>query len=181
MHVSVRTLPGFIPAQSHSLQPVGLLALPDPAQQWDDLGAGVQEAGRTEEGGHLPLLSTHTQQAPKPGIDGTHLSPRHWAPACSLVERPGWRFLVQSLIASTQGRLCFLFLSLHFQGPCSPLSYPQLSAELDVGHSLLLRSGLATSSSDPSFPPGWHALQRCSSLPVCVVATSFSLSRAVTH
>lgn len=61
MHVPVRTLPGVNPTLSRSLQPVGPLVLRDPVQQWDDLGAGVQEAGRTEEGGHLPLHSTYKQ------------------------------------------------------------------------------------------------------------------------
>lgn len=62
-----------------------------------------------------------------PRIGGTHLSPRHWAPACFLVERPGWGFLVQPLIASVQVRLCFLFQALHLQGLSSPLPCPQLS------------------------------------------------------
>lgn len=73
------------------------------------------------------------QQAPKPRIGGTNLSPRHWAPACFRVESLGWSFLVQPLVASMQVRLCFLFVSLHLQGPSSPLPCPQQSAELVVG------------------------------------------------
>lgn len=151
-------------------------------QQWNDLGAG-DEAGRKEEGGHLPLHSTSMQQTPKPSIGGTHLSPRYWAPAFFRVERLGWSFLIQPLVASMQVRLCFLFVSLHLQGPSSPLPCPQQSPELDVGTRYCSYCSGVDRPPPPQTPisPGWHALQPGSFLPVCVVATSFSLSRAVTH
>lgn len=92
--------------------------------------SGGREEGR--RGTSIPTQHPHT--AGPQAQDRRHPPhPRHWVPACFLVERPGSRVLVQLPVASMQVRLCFLFLSLPLQGPPSPLPCPQLSAELDVG------------------------------------------------
>lgn len=105
-------------------------------------------------------IAPSMQQASKPRMSNTHLSPKHWAPACFLVNGKAGGGTAAVRGASLQVRLCSLFLFLS-----SALS--------------LLSWMWALVTDQPPPQPGfpWGGVLFCpgSSLPVCVVATSLSL------
>lgn len=148
------TLPDFtLPRPSaHNLW-IAWCSRPTAAERWDELGARGSR-GREEKGSICPCIAPSMQQAPKPTTGNTHLSPRHWAPACFLINGEARASRLSGCPWCLPAGTTLPPISLPcLQGPHSPLICPPLSAELDVG-TCCRCSGVdcPISSADSDFP-----------------------------